>query len=181
MTKNWETFSTKQWVEFLINKNMNQNKFTVRVQNLSKLRTSDDHNASFYRQANRIRTTSTKSEGVWHPLLRHTPSVYCIRLEALSSSWNYLPTVPYFQVSTPKDVEIDNKSCIDPDLCVGYINKGLTNELLSILRHKFYAQYFGQGHNLHGYCAKPASNLHAKVGLFILPDPRKHKVFFQFS
>ena len=44
------------------------------------------------------------------------------------------------------------------------------------------SQNFCRSHTLNGCCAKPASNLDAKVGLFILSDPRQHKnVFFQFS
>ena len=72
-----------------------------------------------------------------------------------------------------------DESRIDTDLCEGYINKGLNEKLLPILlpvlRHKFFAQNFCQGHTMNGCCAKLASNLDAKVGLFTLSDPRKHK------
>ena len=68
----------------------------------------------------------------------------------------------------------DDESCIDPYLCEEYINNGLNEELLPVLRHKSFARNFCQGHILNGCCAKPATNLNAKVGLFILSDPRQH-------
>ena len=88
--------------------------------------------------------------------------------------------MPYFQTFTLESPEIDDKSCIDPNSYQKYINKGLNGELLSILRQNSYAQDFCQGHALNGCCAKLASNLNAKLGLFILSDPN-HKNFFQFS
>ena len=77
----------------------------------------------------------------------------------------------------------NNKSCIDPDLCEQFINRGLNEEqlpvLLPVLRHKSFAQNFCQCHTLNGCCAKLASNLDAKVGLLALSHPRQHKnVFF---
>ena len=66
-------------------------------------------------------------------------------------------------------------SCIDPDLCEEYINRGLNEKLLPVLRHKSFAQNFCQGHTLNGYCANRASNFDAKVGLLTLSDPRQHK------
>ena len=69
-----------------------------------------------------------------------------------------------------------DESCIGPDLCEEYINKGqiegLLPVLLTLLRHKSFAQNFYQGHTLNGWDAQLASNLDAKVGLFILADPR---------
>ena len=60
--------------------------------------------------------------------------------------------------------QINDESCIDPDLCKEYINKGLNDELLPVLYHKSYAQNF------------------CKVGLFILPDLGQHeKKFLKFS
>ena len=74
---------------------------------------------------------------------------------------------------------------MDPDLCEEYINKVLNEELLPVLlpvvRHNSLAKSICQGHILNGCCAKLASNLDAKVGLFILSDPRQHKnMFFHF-
>ena len=70
-------------------------------------------------------------------------------------------------------------SCIDPDLCEEYINRGLNEELLPVLlpvlHHKSFAQNFCPSHTLNGCCAKLASNLDAKVGLITLSDPRQHK------
>ena len=88
--------------------------------------------------------------------------------------------MPYFQTSTLESPEIDDKSCIDPDSHQKYINKGLNGELLPVLRQKSYAQDFCQGHALNGCCAKLASNLNAKLGLFILSDPKQQKCF-QYS
>ena len=69
---------------------------------------------------------------------------------------------------------IHDKLCIDPDLCEEYINRGLNEKLLPVLRHKSFAQNCCQSHTLNGCCAKLASNLDAKVGLFILSYPGKH-------
>ena len=84
-----------------------------------------------------------------------------------------------FSGSHSRRSKIYDKSCIDPDLCEEYINRGLNEELvpvlLPVLRHKSLAQNFCQGHTLNGYCAKLASNLDAIVGLLTLSDPRKHK------
>ena len=46
-----------------------------------------------------------------------------------------------------------------------------------VLRHKSFAKSFCQGHILNGCRAKVVSNLDAKVGLFILSDPRQHKKY----
>ena len=81
----------------------------------------------------------------------------------------------YFHVSTLEDPEIDDESCIDPDLCKEYIDKGLNEELLPFFHHKSWAQDFCQAHTLNGCCANLASNLNAKVGLYILSDPRQYK------
>ena len=72
------------------------------------------------------------------------------------------------------------RSCIDPDLCEEYINKG-PNEELELL-HRSIAQNFCQGHTFNGCGAKLASTMNAKVGMFILSDPRQHSkcVFFNF-
>ena len=75
--------------------------------------------------------------------------------------------------------KIHDESCIDPDLCEEYINRGLNEELLpilrSVLRHKSFAQKFCQRHTLNDYCAKLSSNLDVKVGLLTLSDPRQHE------
>ena len=61
-----------------------------------------------------------------------------------------------------------DKSCIDPDLCEEFINRGLNEKLqpvlLPVLCHKSFAQNFCQSHTLNGCCAELASNLNAKVG-----------------
>ena len=91
--------------------------------------------------------------------------------------WNYWPTILHSQVSTLESPEIDDELCIDPGSCEEYINKELNWELHPILHNKSYAQDFCQGHTLNGCYAKLTSNLHAKVGLFILSDPRQHYKF----
>ena len=60
------------------------------------------------------------------------------------------------------------------------MSKGLDEEILPVLCHKSFVQNFCRGHTLNGCYAKRASNLNAKVGLFILFYPRKHQkcVFF---
>ena len=73
--------------------------------------------------------------------------------------------------------KIHDKSRIDPDLCEEYINRGLNEKLLPVLRHKSFAQNFCQRHTLNGCCAKRASNLDAKVGLLTLSDPCQHKKY----
>ena len=52
-----------------------------------------------------------------------------------------------------------------------YINKGLNKEQLPVLRHKYTQKHFCLSHTLNGCCAKRASNLNAKVGLFTLSGP----------
>ena len=71
-------------------------------------------------------------------------------------------------------------SCINPDLCEEFINRGLDEELLPVLIpvvvcHKSFAQNFCQSHTLNGCCVELASNMDAKVCLFTLPYPEKHK------
>ena len=48
---------------------------------------------------------------------------------------------------------------------------------ISVLTQIYVKKYFCQGHCSNGCCAKLASNLNAKVGLFILYDPRQHETF----
>ena len=55
--------------------------------------------------------------------------------------------------------------------------KATTRLTTRLTFHKSFAQNFCQGHTLNGYCAKPASNLDAKIGLLALSNPRQHKKF----
>ena len=61
------------------------------------------------------------------------------------------------------------------DLVASFGNRGLSEGLLPLLRHNSFKQNFCQGHTLNGCGAKFAANLDAKVGLFILADPRQHQ------
>ena len=81
----------------------------------------------------------------------------------------------------PGRSSINYESCIDPDFCEDFINKGLNEELLPVLRHKFFTQIFCHGPTLNGCCAKLASSLNAKVSLFIYLTLENIKMcFFNF-
>ena len=61
------------------------------------------------------------------------------------------------------------------------INRELSEAQHPYLMSKVLRTKFRQGHTLNGCCGKLASNLNAKVGLFILADPRQCKnVFLNF-
>ena len=68
---------------------------------------------------------------------------------------NYWPAILYFKVSNLEGLEShewtqiyvkNDESRMEPDLCEEYINKELNEELLPVLRHKFFVQNFCQGH-----------------------------------